>query len=251
MKSQFLLVALTVICLPAIAHAHGLPFRFNVDQSNDFYSINHVYYEPVLEPVEQHDSVFEPGSYTVNAVTTNSLQWLGAFTPVPPAPNGNGQLAVGSTYRFDVVGPLLFWDPVLGITPTSETLTIVRSGLGVAVDQNTGVLAGLNLTVPPTGYNGTATFHNSASFNLPLSAAPGLYAVGLQIVSTNTTTYGSSGTFYAIGINNLSAEDVQQGIEDFAAIGVPEPSSVVLLAGGLAGAAVFGWRRRRVLRGSA
>jgi hypothetical protein len=245
MNTRFLITLSVILSTPALALAHGLPFIFDVNPSGDYQSSVLAYHQPVLEPVEQHDSVFESGSYTVGGVPTPSLQWLGAFTPLaPPAPGGEGHIAVGSTYRFDAVGPLLFWDPTLGITPTGETLVIVRSNQGVSVDQNSGVVTGINLTVPPTGYNGLPGAHSSASFNLPPGAAPGLYVVGLRIVSTNDTTYGASNTFYAIGVNDLTMEQFESGMDAFRAVGVPEPPSILMAAIVLVAAGLAGWSRK-------
>jgi len=180
-------------------------------------------------------TMFSSLQYTASPATSN-----------PPATNG---LAIGSSYAFDLVGPLVFWDPVLGITPTNVMATIVRSGAGFTVDKNTtfvsgGFLAGgANGTTGP--YNGTAGFHNSTTVNNPLGSPVGLYAIGYDIRSTFATPYGTSNKFYAIGTNGLSEADFYRGIDALAAVGVPEPSSVVFLAMGVGGLALYGWRQKR------
>lgn len=257
MKIRSLLVLLLVaVVSPRIAGAHGLPMTFHVNAAGNFESDAPVYYSPILDPIEQHDSVFRnTGSYTITSLNGvampstmfTSLQFTASpATSNPPATNG---LAIGSSYAFDLVGPLVFWDPVLGITPTDVTATIVRSGAGFTVDENTtfvsgGFLAGgANGTTGP--YNGTTGFHNSTTVNIPLGSPVGLYAIGYDIRPTFSTPYGKSNRFYTIGTNGLSEADFYRGISDLAAAGVPEPSSVVLAVMGVAGLAGYGWRRRR------
>ena len=249
MKARILLSVALFVASPALALAHGLHQTFDVNGSGNFQSSYGAYYSPVIDPVGQDDSVFETGSYTVASIVTPSLQFTAAFAPADrPAPNGSGNIAVGSTYGFDIVGPLLFWDPVLGVTPTAVTATIVRSGTAFTVDQLSGLVPGGNLATLAAPYNGTAGFHNAATVNIPIGSPAGLYVVGFQVRSTNTTTYGTSNTFYAIGTNGLSDEDFYRGIEALDHIGVPEPSSIALAGVGAAGLAWAGWRRRRAAR---
>jgi hypothetical protein len=128
---------LVVFVVPRAAWAHGLPMTFHVNADGNFESDASAYYGPVLDPIEQHDSVFRnTGSYTITSLngvatpstTASSLQFTASpGTSNPPATNG---LAIGSTYGFNLVGPLVFWDPVSGITPTDVVATIVRSGAG-------------------------------------------------------------------------------------------------------------------------
>jgi len=236
--------------------AHGLPMTFHVNAAGSFESDATAYYSPILDPIKLHDSVFRnTGSYTITSLNGvampstmfSSLQFTAApSTSNPPATNG---LAIGSSYAFDLVGPLVFWDPVLGVTPTNVTATIVRSGAGFTVDKDSsfvsgGFLAGgANGTTGP--YNGTTGFHNSFTVNIPVGSPVGLYAIGLDIRSTFATPYGTSNKLYAIGTNGLSEADFNRGIGDLAAAGVPEPSSVVLAVVGLIGIAGYGWRLRR------
>ncbi len=227
--SKFVPVVL-VLLAPATACAHGLHMELNVSSAGNFFTTSVAYYGPVLDPVEQDDSVFEAGSYTVNSVTTDSLQYTaGFFAADPPNP-----IAIGSTWGFDLVGPLLFWDPVAGFTDpkigsTDVVATIVRSGNAFTVDKNSTFVAGGDLATSG-GYNGNLGFHNSVTVNLPLDAPVGLYAIGFDVRSTGATSYGTSDVFYAIGTNGLSGDDFNRGIAAFQAIGVPEPGSVILAA---------------------
>ena len=228
---------------------------FHVNAAGNFESDSSVYYNPILDPVEQHDSVFrDTGSYTLTSLNGvampstifSSLQYTASpATSNPPETNG---LAIGSSYAFDLVGPLVFWDPVLGITPTDVTATIVRSGAGFTVDKDTTFASGGYLAGGATGttgpYNGNTGFHNSTTVNIPPGSPVGLYAIAYEIRSTFATPYGTSNAFYAIGANGLSEADFDRGINDLAAAGVPEPSAVVLAAMGVAGLAFYGWRRR-------
>jgi hypothetical protein len=178
-------------------------------------------------------------------VTTNSLQFT-ASPYVSDPPNG---VAIGSTWGFDLVGPLVFWDPVAGIidpqiSGVDVVATIVRSGAAFNVDKNTTFVAGGNLA-SGAGYNGNLGFHNSTTVNLPLGSPAGLYAIGYRLRSTGSTPYAASNTFYAIGTNGLSSVDFYRGIGELAAVGVPEPSSVLMLALGGIGLAIAAWRRRR------
>ncbi len=247
---------LLAVVSPRAAWAHGLQMTFHVNAAGNFESDTSAFYGPVLDPIEQHDSVFRnTGSYTITSLngvaisstTLSSLQYTASpATSNPPATNG---LAIGSTYGFNLVGPLVFWEPVLGITPTDVTATIVRSGAGFTVDKNTTFVPGGFLAGGATGssgpYNGTAGFHNSTTVNIPLGSPVGLYAVGYEIRPTFGTTYGTSNRFYAIGTNGLSEEDFNRGINELAAAGVPEPSSIVVGVLGAAGAIAYAWRRRR------
>ncbi len=250
------LALLAIALVPAAAFGHGQLMTFHVNAAGDFESDHLAYYQPVLDlTAEQHDTVLEAGSYTVNAVVTNSLQTvLSPSTTDPAATNG---LAVNSTYGFDLVGKLWFWDPVLGITDpqiagVDVVATIVRSGVAFNVDKNSVFVSGGNLATSAAPYNGTNGFHNSTTFNIPPGSPVGLYAVGYQIRSTVNpnfpllTQYGTSNVFYGIVTNGVPAgEDFDRGLAALAAVGVPEPSSMVLLGMGLAGAAVFAWRKRR------
>jgi hypothetical protein len=137
MKARILLSVALLIATPGLALAHGLQMTFHVNSGGAFESDSHAYYSPIVDPVDHHDSVFLSGSYTITklngvaipSLTSPSLQFTASpATSNPPASNG---LAVGSTYGFDIVGPLVFWDPVLGITPTAVTATVVRSGAGL------------------------------------------------------------------------------------------------------------------------
>jgi hypothetical protein len=242
MKIRYILFTLAAIAAPASTLAHGLHQSLFVNPAGNFQSTEKAYYGYVIDPVGQDDSVFEPGSYTVNAVVTNSLQYTAAFATIDP-PNG---IAIGSTWGFDLVGPLMFWDPVAGFVDASVTATIVRSGTAFTVDKDSTFVAGGNLAAGG-GYNGTLGFHNAATVNLPLGAPAGLYAVGFQVRSTGSTPYGTSNVFYAIGTNGLSEADFDRGVEAFAAIGVPEPSSVVLMVLGSLSLVTVGWRKRRKL----
>lgn len=242
MKIRNLLFVLAAIAAPTSALAHGLHQSLFVNQAGNFQSTATAYSGFVIDPVGQDDSVFEPGTYTVNAIVTNSLQYTAAFAAVDP-PNG---IAIGSTWGFDLVGPLMFWDPIAGFVDAPVTATIVRSGLGFDVDKDSTFVAGGNLAAGG-GYSGTLGFHNSTSVNLPVGSPAGLYAVGFQVRSTGATPYGTSNVFYAIGTNGLSEADFNRGIEDFAAIGVPEPSSVVLMVLGSVSLVTMGWRKRRKL----
>jgi hypothetical protein len=242
MKIRNLLFVLAAVAAPSSVLAHGLHQSIHVNPAGNFASSTIAYYGPVLDPVEQNDSVFEAGTYTVNAVVTNSLQYTAGFYTADP-PNG---IAVGSTWGFDLVGPLVFWDPISGFVDAPVTATIVRSGAAFNLDKDSTFVAGGNLAAGG-GYTGNLGFHNSVSVNLPLGSAAGLYAVGFQVRSTGTTTYGTSNVFYAIGTNGLSEADFNRGIEAFAAIGVPEPSSVVLMVLGSVSLVTMGWRKRRKL----
>lgn len=257
MRIRAFFVLLTVAAVaPRMAGAHGLQMTFHVNAAGNFESDAPAYYSPILDPIEQHDSVFRnTGSYTITSLngvampstTSPSLQFTASpATSNPPATNG---LAIGSSYGYDLVGLLVFWDPVLGVTPTNVTATIVRSGAGFTVDKNTTFVSGGFLAGGATGlagpYNGTTGFHNSTTVNIPLGSPVGLYALAYEIRPTFATTYGTSNKFYAIGTNGLSDADFYRGINDLSAVGVPEPSSVVLAAMGVAGLAYYGWRRRR------
>ncbi len=238
------LLMLMLVISPATVWAHGIQMTFHVNASNKFESDARAYYSPIPDPVDHHDTVFLPGTYTITGQPAQSaLQFTASPAPSnPPASNG---LAIGSTYGFDLVGPLLFWDPVLGITPTNVTATVVRSGAGFLVDKNTTLLTGGNLTTLAGPYNGTTGFHNSTTVNIPVGSPVGLYAIGYDLRATNSTTYGTSNTFYAIGTNGLSDADFYRGIQALNAIGVPEPSSVILLAAGSIALVCYGWRKRR------
>ncbi len=247
-------LSLVVALTPAIVHAHGLQMTFHVNSAGNFESDSKAYYGPVPDPIDHHDSVFLSGSYTITSLngsaipstSSPSLQFTASpSTSNPPATNG---LAIGSTYGFDLVGPLLFWDPVLGVTPTNVTATVVRSGNGFTVDKNTSFVSGGNLTTLAGPYNGTTGFHNSTTVNIPVGSPVGLYVIGYDIRSTNATTYGTSNVFYAIGTNGLSDADFYRGVDALRAIGVPEPSTVALLGIGAVGMGVQGWRRHRQLR---
>ncbi len=239
MNMRSLLAALVVAAAPATVFAHGLHQSIHVTPAGAFQSSAVAYYGFDLDPVGEDDSVFEPGSYTVNAIVTNSLQYTAAFAASDP-PNG---IAIGSTWGFDLVGPLLYWEPVGGFSDAPVTATIVRSGLGFDVDKDSVFVAGGNLAAGG-GYNGNIGFHNAVTVNLPLAAPAGLYAVGFEVRSTGTTPYDTSNVFYAIGTNGLSEADFNRGIEAFEAIGVPEPSSVVLMVLGSLGLVALGWRKR-------
>lgn len=243
---------LSALCVTLIASttalAHGLHQAFGVNGGGDYQSTAPAYYSPVIDPVAQNDSVFEAGSYTIGPDTFNSLQYTAAFAVVDP-PNG---IAIGSTWGFDIVGPLVFWDPVAGITdpmigPADVVATVVRSGVAYTVDKDSTFVTGGNLAAGG-GYNGNLGFHNSVTVNLPLGSPAGLYAIGFDVRSTGATPYGTSNVFYAIGTNGLSDADFYRGIADLRAIGVPEPSSIVLAALATAALVVCGWRRKRMTR---
>ncbi len=232
------LAVCAALAAPTSAFAHGLHQSFYVNGAGNFTSTAGVYYGPVLDPVGQDDSVFEPGSYAINSVTTNSLQFTAAFATTDP-PNG---IDIGSTWGFDIIGPLLYWNPVDGFTDASVTATIVRSGVAFDVDKDSTLVTGGDLAAGG-GYNGNLGFHNAVTVNLPVGALAGLYAVGFEVRSTGSTTYGTSNVFYAIGTNGISGADFNDGVAAFAAIGVPEPSAVVLMFLGLIGLGTLGWRK--------
>jgi hypothetical protein len=237
---KLILTALILVSAPAVTLAHGLHMAFSINPQNNYQMTSGVYYGFTIDPVGQDDSVFEPGSYTVSSVTTDSFQYTAAFAAVDP-PNG---IALGSTWGFDIVGPLLYWEPVGGFSDATVAATIVRSGNAFVVDKDSTFVAGGNLA-SGGGYNGNLGFHNSATVNLPLSAPNGLYAVGFQVRSTGATPYGTSDVFYAIGTLGMTAEEFNRGVEAYAAIGVPEPSTWALMGFGVVGLLTVARRRTR------
>ncbi len=237
---KLILTALILASAPAVTLAHGLHTAFVIDPAAKYSMTSTAYYGFVPDPVGQDDSVFELGSYTANAVTTDSLQYTVSFGPTDP-PNG---VALGSTWGFDLVGPLMYWEPVSGFSDATVAATIVRSGNAFVVDKDSTFVAGGNLA-SGGGYNGNLGFHNSATVNLPLGAPNGLYAVGFQVRSTGATTYGTSDVFYAIGTLGMTEEEFNRGIGAYAAIGVPEPSTWALMGFGIAGLLTVARRRTR------
>ncbi len=239
-----LFTLLVILLVPAVASAHGLQMFFHVNGSGNLESNSMAYYGPVPDPVDHHDSVFLPGAYTLTGQSpVNVLQ----FTASPTVAGPTEGIANGSTWGFDLVGPLKFWDPTNGIVPTDVSALVVRSGVGYSVDKNSTFVAGGNLATG-AGYAGTFNFHSSTTVNIPLGSPEGLYVVGYQLRSTGSTPYGPSNTFYAIGINGLSGEELQLGLQELAAIGVPEPSSMALAGLGIVGVGLAAWRKRSARR---
>lgn len=214
-------IVLAASSLAGLAYGHGLPFNLYADSESNLHSVHQAYWgdEATFEP-------FSTGSETL-------LRWRGAFT-VPTPSSG---IADGTVLSFNVTGiptlntpqyhgqALLYWNGT-DVVPTAETLTIIRGGTTILLDQNDTFLPGALIG----NYNAaTLGWHGTVSFFLPETAAPGLYAVGLQVTSPD---YVTSETFWAIGNNGMTAEQYQQGVAAIMAV-VPEPTSGVLALVGL------------------
>lgn len=219
MKRVWMIALATTFVVPTTILAHGLPFNA-LSSGGSLQTDQQAYWggEATFAP-------FTSGGTTIQ-------QWRGAFTVPSPAAG----IADGTLLTFDVAGvnhtspdyngsALIYWDGTK-VAPTSETLTIFRSPIKVLVTPSTTFLPGAVVG----NYNASQLgWHGSALFQLPDTAAPGLYAVGLRFSSPD---YSSSETFWAIGNLGLTPEQYDAGVAAILAA-VPEPASIVGLSIGL------------------
>lgn len=219
--------------VPALVHAHGLPVYLGADGSANLHATQKVFWG-------------EDGTFAAFNETQQRFQ-VGMTVANPEAGIPHGTVlsfnakgdpgAISSKYNGQA---LLYWNGS-EVTPTDQTLTIIRSGNSIDVTENDTFVAG-----PVIGaYNSASLdWHGTVNFFLPLDAPAGVYAVGLQVTAPDHT---DSETFWVMANVGLTPEQYALGVAALTSA-VPEPSSIVMAGMGLALIAGLGWKRSRRVR---
>lgn len=224
------ILSVALAAVPVLAHAHGIPVQFEADASAKLKSTQKFFWgeEATFAPFDATRQRFQAG--------------IGVHDPTAGIPDGT-VLSINLTGDPSAVSKkydgraLLYWDGTK-IAPTSQVLTITRSGTTVTVDGDDTFVAG-----PVIGAYTAATinWHGTTNFFLPLDAPTGLYAIGMQGTAPG---HGASDTFWLIANVGLTEEQYAAGVAAIAQT-VPEPATLVMAGVGLALVCVVGCRRSR------
>lgn len=153
-----------------------------------------------------------------------------------------GTFQPGDKVRFDFVYQLLFWNGTVLAPPPSNLTVSFGSNSATISGSDTGGLPGFLIAAAGT----SGDFHRDLDFSLQPDAAEGLYGIVLKLAPDAGTTGFTDSDRFLIGFVNGAVADVPGGLDAMAEIAaVPEPSTMVLAAAGVAVAAVAARRRRR------
>jgi len=165
-------------------------------------------------------------------------------TNAPGFDSLNGAFPANAQIRFDFVKQLLYWNGTELTTPSSAMTVSYGSKTATIGGGDTAGLLGF--VIGPADGNGA--FHKHLWFSLPGDAAAGLYGAVLTLGPGPGATGFATSDSFLMAFSNGTFDQPTVGLDamvDVAFAPVPEPSTWVLAATGLAAAAWRAVRRTR------
>ena len=152
-------------------------------------------------------------------------------------------LSEGDEVGFNVLTSLLYWDGTQKTTPANDPELEISAGFSTVVTPTSGPQAGFIFgTADATGVHEHLDFTLTPGSDAGAGAAPvGAYGLWLELTSPQ---YESSDPFLIVINQGLGEDDFENGVDAMHDMGVPEPSTLGLLASSLVGVALT--RRRRI-----
>lgn len=163
----------------------------------------------------------------------------------------SGTFPVGATVRFDFVKPLLYWNGS-ALSPPNVAMTVDYQNTRFATITGNDTTGGPGFVI--SSVTSTGAFHEHVDYNLPNTAAAGLYGVVLTLGPGGSSTGFSTSDSFLVTFARGNVPNYSTGLAtmvDEAFAPVPEPGlTTVAMAIAASGAAARRFVRGRLARGT-